>query len=115
MEKKLSQIILVPENQSFLFHLLTKEATNNVSHSANIQHKFIMFAGYKTDHRAVLAFTDQCTSGGTGPYRSALVRTDQHWSVPISTGPYRSALVRIDQHWSVYTREASEIFKLSGC
>ena len=30
--------------------------------------------GYKTDHRAVLAFTDQCTSGGTGPYRSALVR-----------------------------------------
>ena len=25
-------------------------------------------AGYKTDHRAVLAFTDQCTSGGTGPY-----------------------------------------------
>ena len=41
--------------------------------------------GYKTDHRAVLAFTDQCTSGGTG------------------------------QHWSVYTREASEIFKLSGC
>ena len=31
-------------------------------------------AGYKTDHRAVLAFTDQCTSGGTGPYRSALVR-----------------------------------------
>ena len=52
-------------------------------------------AGYKTDHRAVLAFTDQCTSGGTGPYRSALVRTGQHWSV--------------------YTREASEIFKLSGC
>ena len=35
-------------------------------------------AGYKTDHRAVLAFTDQCTSGGTGPYRS----------VPVSTGPY---------------------------
>ena len=31
-------------------------------------------AGYKMDHRAVLAFTDQCTSGGTGPYRSALVR-----------------------------------------
>ena len=31
-------------------------------------------SGYKTDHRAVLAFTDQCTSGGTGPYRSALVR-----------------------------------------
>ena len=31
-------------------------------------------AGYKTDPRAVLAFTDQCTSGGTGPYRSALVR-----------------------------------------
>ena len=30
--------------------------------------------GYKMDHRAVLAFTDQCTSGGTGPYRSALVR-----------------------------------------
>ena len=52
-------------------------------------------SGYKTDHRAVLAFTDQCTSGGTGPYRSALVRTGQHWSV--------------------YTREASEIFKLSGC
>ena len=24
--------------------------------------------GYKTDHQAVLAFTDQCTSGGTGPY-----------------------------------------------
>ena len=24
--------------------------------------------GYKMDHRAVLAFTDQCTSGGTGPY-----------------------------------------------
>ena len=41
--KKLSQIILVPENRPFLFHLLTKEATNNVSHSANIQHKFIMF------------------------------------------------------------------------
>ena len=35
---------------------------------------FTIFAGYKTDHRAVLAFTDQCTSGGTGPYRSALVR-----------------------------------------
>ena len=30
--------------------------------------------GYKTDHRAVLAFMDQCTSGDTGPYRSALVR-----------------------------------------
>ena len=42
-------------------------------------------SGYKTDHRA---FTDQCTSGGTGPYRSALVRTGQHWSVPVSTGPY---------------------------
>ena len=55
----------------------------------------IVNTGYKTDHRAVLAFTDQCTSGGTGPYRSALVRTGQHWSV--------------------YTREASEIFKLSGC
>ena len=41
--KNLSQIILVPENCPFLFHLLTKEATNNVSHSANIQQKFIMF------------------------------------------------------------------------
>ena len=29
--KKFSQIILVPENRPFLFHLLTKEATNNVS------------------------------------------------------------------------------------
>ena len=25
-------------------------------------------AGYKTDHQAVLAFTDQCTSRGTGLY-----------------------------------------------
>ena len=41
--KNLSQIILVPENRPFLFHLLTKEATNNVSHSANIQQKFLMF------------------------------------------------------------------------
>ena len=39
--KKLSQIIFVPENRPFLFHLLTKEATNNVSHSANIQQKFM--------------------------------------------------------------------------
>ena len=32
-------------------------------------HNYIdTYAGYKTDHRAVLAFTDQCTSGGTGPY-----------------------------------------------
>ena len=41
--KELSQIILVPENRHFLFYLQTKEATNNVSHSANIQHKLIMF------------------------------------------------------------------------
>ena len=41
--KELSQIILVPENHHFLFYLQTKEATNNVSHSANIQHKLIMF------------------------------------------------------------------------
>ena len=41
--KELSQIILVPENRYFLFYLQTKEATNNVSHSANIQHKLLMF------------------------------------------------------------------------
>ena len=41
--KELSQIILVPENHHFLFYLQTKEASNNVSHSANIQHKLIMF------------------------------------------------------------------------
>ena len=41
--KELSQIILVPENHHFFFHLQTKEATNNVSHSANIQQKLIMF------------------------------------------------------------------------
>ena len=35
--KEWSQIILVPENRHFLFHLQTKEATNNVSHSVNIQ------------------------------------------------------------------------------
>ena len=35
--KELSQIIFVPENHHFLVHLQTKEATNNVSHSANIQ------------------------------------------------------------------------------
>ena len=35
--KELPQIILVPENRHFLFHLQTKQATNNVSHSANIQ------------------------------------------------------------------------------
>ena len=35
--KELSQVILIPENRHFLFHLPTKEATNNVSHSANIQ------------------------------------------------------------------------------
>ena len=35
----LSQIILVPENHHFLFHLQTKEAPNNVLHSANIQQK----------------------------------------------------------------------------
>ena len=37
--KELSQIILVPKNRHFLFHLQTKEATNNVSHSVNIQQK----------------------------------------------------------------------------
>ena len=41
--KELSQIILVPENHHFLFHLQTKEAPNNVLHSANIQQKSIMF------------------------------------------------------------------------
>ena len=30
--------------------------------------KFNPIAVYKTDHQAVLAFTDQCTSGGAGPY-----------------------------------------------
>ena len=39
-----------------------------------LKHNYVDNTGYKTDHRAVLAFTDQCTSGGTGPYRSALVR-----------------------------------------
>ena len=41
--KELSQLILVPENRHFLFYLQTKEATNNVSHSANMQQKLIMF------------------------------------------------------------------------
>ena len=41
--KELSRIILVPENHHFLCHLQTKEATNNASHSANIQQKSIMF------------------------------------------------------------------------
>ena len=40
-----------------------------------MQYFVVASSGYKTDHRAVLAFTDQCTSGGTGP-------------VPVSTGPY---------------------------
>ena len=34
--KELLQIILVPENRHFLFNLQTKEAPNNVLHSANI-------------------------------------------------------------------------------
>ena len=31
------------------------------------------------------------------------------------TGQYSLLRTSAPQHWSVYTREASEIFKLSGC
>ena len=47
--------------------------------------------------------TIQGTKRITGQY--SLLRT----SAP------QEVLVRTGQHWSVYTREASEIFKLSGC
>ena len=33
----------------------------------------------------------------------------------LRTSAPQEVLVRTGQHWSVYTREASEIFKLSGC
>ena len=33
----------------------------------------------------------------------------------LRTSAFQEVLVRTGQHWSVYTREASEIFKLSGC
>ena len=33
----------------------------------------------------------------------------------LRTSAPQEVLVRTGQHWSIYTREASEIFKLSGC
>ena len=33
----------------------------------------------------------------------------------LRTSALQEVLVRTGQHWSVYTREASEIFNLSGC
>ena len=39
MEKNYRELFWFPENRHFLFHLQTKEATNNASHSANIQQK----------------------------------------------------------------------------
>ena len=55
--KELSQI-LVPENRHFLFYLQTKEATNNVSHSANIQQKLIMFV---SNNREIMYLVDWLT------------------------------------------------------
>ena len=52
----------------------------------------------------------QGTKQITGQY--SLLRTSAPQEVLVA---YRSALVRTGQHWSVYTREASEIFKLAGC
>ena len=56
-----------------------------------------------TRHQKHCRANDQGTKRITGQY--SLLRT----SAP------QEILVRTGQHWSVYTREASEIFKLSGC
>ena len=55
----------------------------------------------KSNDQAVQCRVQNGSPGSTRFYGPVHLR--RYWSVPVSTGP------------SVYTREASEIFKLSGC